>query len=130
MANPKIRKVNEKDFPTLQLDDERRIAEDFATRIYQKFSKMLKSIILFGSQTKHTSTSTSDIDIIIIVDDASIKFDQELTAWYREELGKIVANNPYKRELHINTVRLSSWWLDLIRGDPVVINIWGFFQSS
>jgi len=109
--------------PTLKLTTERDIANDFSTKAYKKFDKMIKSIILFGSYTKHTSTSTSDIDIIIIVDDASIAWDQELVAWYREELGKLIRKNPYKKELHINTVRLVTWWQDLIKGDPVVINV-------
>lgn len=119
----KINKVPEKESPTLKILGEREIAMDFATKVYEKFNKIVKSIILFGSQTKHTSTSTSDIDIIIIVDDASLNFDSELTSWYREELGKVVALNPYKKELHINTVKLTTWWQDLMRGDPVVVNI-------
>jgi uncharacterized protein (UPF0332 family) len=57
------------------------------------------------------------------VDDASVQFDQELIAWYREELGKIISANPYKKELHINTVKLTTWWSDLLRGDPVIMNI-------
>lgn len=112
-----------KELPTLKIIVERDIAQDFAAKVYQKFDKLIKSIVLFGSQVKHTSTSTSDIDIIIIIDDASIKFDQELIAWYREELGKVIAANPYKQELHINTIKLTTWWQDFIRGDPVVINI-------
>ncbi len=108
---------------TLRIVTERDIANDFAMKVYKRFDKMVKSIVLFGSQTKGSSTSASDIDIIIIVDDASIAWDQELIAWYREELGKLVRQNPYKKELHINTVRLITWWQDLLRGDPVVINI-------
>jgi len=96
---------------------------DFATKVYKKFSKMIKSIIHFGSTVKHTSNSTSDIDVIIIIDDASIGWDEELIAWYREELRKIIQNNPYNRELHINTTKLTVWWKDLLMGDPVVINI-------
>lgn len=117
------RKANPKDFPTLKFVTENDIAMDFAQKAYEKFNKMIKSIVLFGSTTKHTRTSGSDIDIIIIVDDASVQFDQELTAWYREELGKVIMANPYRKELHINTVRLTTWWNDLLRGDPVVINI-------
>lgn len=123
------KKVSEKNVPTLKIINEREIAEDFATKVYQKFDKIIKSIILFGSQTKNTSTSTSDIDIIILLDDASVKFDQELIAWYREELGKIIQSNPYKQELHINTIKLTTWWQDLIRGDPVVINIIRYGES-
>lgn len=118
------RKIKEaEELPTLKLVTEREIAEDFAAKVYQKFDKIIKSVVLFGSQTKQTSTSTSDIDIIILIDDANIRFDQELIAWYREELGKLVSVNPYKKELHINTVRLNTWWQDLLRGDPVVVNI-------
>ncbi|MEK6935271.1 MAG: nucleotidyltransferase domain-containing protein [Nanoarchaeota archaeon] len=110
-------------YPTLQLKSERDIAMDFAEKVYQRFDKMIKSVVLFGSQAKHTAVSGSDIDIIIILDDASIKFDDQLTLWYREELGKIVSENPYKQELHINTVKLTTWWNDLTKGDPTVVNI-------
>ena len=117
------KKINPKDFPTLNLIDEREIAMDFSQKVCQKFGKLIKSVILFGSAVKKTNVSSSDIDIIIIVDDAYVKFDQELIAWYRQELGKIISANPYKQELHINTVRLTTWWNDLIIGDPIIINI-------
>jgi len=109
--------------PTLQLKTERDIAMDFAQKVYTKFDKMVKAIILFGSSVKHTNVVGSDIDIIIIIDNASIKFDEKLVVWYREELGKIVKTNPYKKDLHINTVTLTTWWNDLTRGDPTVVNI-------
>lgn len=115
--------IDKKNVPTLNLKSESDIAMDFATKIYKKFNKIVKSVVLFGSTTKQTSVAGSDIDIIIIIDDASIKWDQELVAWYREELDKILRRNPYKKSLHINTIKLTTWWIDLIRGDPVVINI-------
>jgi len=118
---PKISKSSTPE--TLKLVSDKEIGMDFATKVYKKFSQIIKSIILFGSTTKQTALSTSDIDIVIIIDDATIKWDPELIAWYREELGKIVRRNPYKKELHINTVRLTTWWQDLIHGDPVVINV-------
>lgn len=114
---------NEKKTETLNLSDEKEIALDFATKVYEKFNKLIKSIILFGSQTKGSAIKTSDIDIIIIVDDASVIWDEELISWYREELAKLIMKNPYKKELHINSIRLTTWWEDLINGDPVVYNI-------
>ena len=119
----KQNKIAHKDYPTLRILSEKDIALDFAVKAYEKFDKLVKSVILFGSQTKNTSISGSDIDIIIIIDDSSIQWDQELIAWYREELGKLIKINPYKKELHINSVKLTTWWQDLMRGDPVVINI-------
>ncbi len=112
-----------KNIPTLKLKSERDIAMDFSAKVYQKFDRLVKATVLFGSATRNDQTTGSDIDIIIIVDDATVRFDEELIVWYREELGKIIETNPYKRDLHINTIKLTTWWQDLMRGDPVVINI-------
>ena len=108
---------------TIKITNERDIALDFATKVYQEFDQMIKSIILFGSSAKKIATPESDIDIIIIIDDVSIRWDMELIAWYREELGKLIQKNPYVKPLHINSVKLSTWWNDIIKGDHVVINV-------
>jgi len=117
------KKVDKKNIPTLDLKTESDIAMDFATKVYKRFNKLIKSVILFGSVVKKSNVSDSDIDIIMIIDDVSIRWDQELIAWYREELEKLIRRNPYKSSLHINTIKLSTWWEDLINGDPVVINV-------
>lgn len=114
---------------TLKIVRERDIAMDFATKVYSKFGKMLKSIVLFGSTAKKTNASDSDIDIVIIIDDCSVQWDDELTSWYREELGKIIKENPYKKTLHINTTRLSTWWDEMLRGEPLIINIIRYGES-
>lgn len=107
----------------MHLENEREIALDFASAVHIKFDKMVKASVLFGSQAKNTATDKSDIDMIFIIDDAAINWDMELIAWYREELGKLIAEKNYNKELHINTVKMTTWWQDLLRGDPVVINI-------
>jgi len=112
-----------KNIPTLQLKKENDIAMDFAAKVFKKFDKIVKSVILFGSTTKQETVTGSDIDIIILIDDVAINWDQELIAWYREELEKIIKASPYQKALHINTVKLSTWWEDLLRGDPVVLNV-------
>lgn len=106
-----------------KLAGNREIAMDFAARVQEKFDRIVKASILFGSQTKNTSTQNSDIDIVLVIDDASIEWDLELIAWYREELGKLIKAKDYGRDLHVNTVKLTTWWQDLIHGDPVVLNI-------
>jgi len=119
----RITKVLKEISPTLGISGEREIAMDFAMKVYEKFDQMIKSIVLFGSSARQIATPDSDIDIIIIIDDVSVKWDNELIAWYRKELGKIIVKNPYAKALHVNTVKLSTWWDDMMRGDPVVINI-------
>ena len=116
-------KLDSKKYPTLKIKTRRDIAMDFAEKIVTKFDTLVKAVVLFGSTSKNTSGPGSDIDIIIIVDDATIKFDEKFTIWYREELGKIVSNNPYKSDLHINTIKVTTWWEDLIKGDPVIVNV-------
>ncbi|MBX4196039.1 nucleotidyltransferase domain-containing protein [Candidatus Pacearchaeota archaeon] len=102
---------------------EKEIAMDFALKVHRRFDRIIKASILFGSQATNTATSSSDIDIVLILDDASINWDMELVSWYREELAKMVSNAEYNRDLHINSVKLTTWWHDLLYGDPVVINI-------
>ena len=116
-------KTNPKNFPTLHLKTEQDIAMDFSLKLYKKFNKIIKSTILFGSTVKQSSAAGSDIDVMILIDDVSINWDQELIAWYREELDKLLRKNPYEKALHINTIKLSTWWEDLLKGDPVIINI-------
>ena len=113
--------------PTLKLSNEHDIAADFANKVYKHIGKPIKSIILFGSAAKGVSAPKSDIDVVIVIDDASIEWDDELVAWYREELGNLIKANPYTKPLHINTVRLTTWWQEMMRGEPVVLNIirWG-----
>jgi predicted nucleotidyltransferase/uncharacterized protein (UPF0332 family) len=111
---------------TLESDQE--IAYDFAVKAYKKFQDVVKSIALFGSTAKHTATSKSDIDIIIIVDDCTVLWDEELIAWYREELAKLISGEKYKKDLHINTVTLSTFWKEIKEGDPVAINVLRYGQ--
>jgi predicted nucleotidyltransferase len=121
--------ANPANYPTLNIAKDLDIAMDFATKTYERFNKIIKSIVLFGSTAKQTAVSDSDIDIIMLIDDVTIDWDQELISWYREELDKLVRKNPYKKSLHINTIKLSTWWDDLIRGDPMIINVIRYGES-
>lgn len=119
------KKVKRKISPNVTFNpkNEKDIAMDFAADVHKRFADLIKASVLFGSQAKNQQKPGSDIDIILIIDDASINWDMELIAWYREELGKIISNNKSSVDLHINTIKLTSWWKDLMHGDPVVINI-------
>ncbi len=119
LKTTQTRRANKKSGLTTPTD----IAMDFAAEVHKRFENIVKASILFGSQAKDTANTDSDIDIILIVDDAAIEWDMELVAWYREELAKLIALSTYRKDLHVNTVKLSTWWDDLMHGDPVVINI-------
>jgi predicted nucleotidyltransferase/uncharacterized protein (UPF0332 family) len=121
-AKPK-KEISKEKIKTLQLMTDHEIATDFAIRAYDQFGKIIKSVVLFGSVEKKTISHNSDIDMIIILDDVSIQWTEELVAWYREELSKLLQRNPYTGTLHINTIKLSTWWDSLLKGDPVVLNV-------
>jgi predicted nucleotidyltransferase/uncharacterized protein (UPF0332 family) len=127
---PQVSKLVKKEkHKTMLIVGEREIALDFATKVYKEFDQMIKSIVLFGSSARRKSSPGSDIDIIVIIDDVSVKWDMELIAWYREELGKLIQKNPYRKPLHINSVKLSTWWNDLLKGDPVIMNVLRYGDS-
>ena len=117
------KEVSKSKVRTLQLMTDHEIATDFAVKAYEQFGKIIKSVVLFGSVEKKTISHNSDIDIVIILDDVSIQWTEELVAWYREELSKLLQANPYTGTLHINTIKLSTWWDSLLKGDPVVLNV-------
>jgi len=106
-----------------KITNEKNIAMNFAMKAYKRFDKLVKSIVLFGSTAKNTAGSDSDIDIILIVDDVSIQWDDELIGWYRNQLKELLSENRYIKPLHVNSVKLSTWWSDMLRGDPVVVNV-------
>jgi len=107
----------------LDLKTDSEIATDFSVKLYKKFGKIIKSVVLFGSVAKMSESKNPDIDIIILIDDVSVSWSLETIAWYREELAKLLEKNKYVNELHINTIRLTTWWDDLLKGDPVVLNV-------
>jgi len=105
------------------LEEDYRLTYDLAVLLHSTFKDLIKAVVLFGSVAKRTPKKGSDIDIAILVDDATIKWDREAIAWYREELKKIVSKIPNGERFHINTITVSSFWDNLIIGEPAVINI-------
>ncbi len=105
------------------VSQDKEIAMDFASKAYQKFRDIIKAIAMFGSVTKEKATEKSDIDIVIVIDDCTINWDDELIAWYREELAKLIASKKYKKELHVNTVTLTAFWEEVRAGEPLIINV-------
>ncbi|MFA5796597.1 MAG: hypothetical protein WC916_00995 [Candidatus Woesearchaeota archaeon] len=105
------------------------IAYAFAKEARKEFKDLLKAIVLFGSTARKYQVAqesgkkipSKDIDILLIVDDVSVVFNQELIQTYRIILEKIVAKT--SRRLHITTLRFTNFWEYIRAGDPIAINI-------
>ncbi len=109
--------------PRVALKSDYDVAYDFSLKAYELFQPTIKSIALFGSTAKGTGKPLSDIDIIIIVDDATIYWDEPLRAWYRNKMQHLVASLRYSKKLHIHTVTMTAFYDQMLAGEPVVINI-------
>ena len=106
-----------------RVDRNYKIAYDLSTKIYKKFRHIVKSIVLFGSTAKHKPSKKSDIDIMIIIDDCIVDWDEELIGWYRGELSRIVEADKNRDKIHVTTVTLTTFWAEVKAGEPMVINV-------
>lgn len=97
-------------------------ARKFASKIYNEFGTFIKGIILFGSSTQAPNSLKKDIDILIILDDITVKFSRELIETYRIITEKCVADVAPDK-LHIQSMKFSQFWEYARVGDPVAINI-------
>ena len=104
------------------LHEDIQIARKFAKLIHQEFGTFISSTILFGSAVKNIPNPKRDIDILIILDDTRTQFTPELVQTYRIILEKTIAKVNPKR-LHIQSMKLTSWWEYVRAGDPVAINV-------
>ena len=96
-------------------------AKTFATRVYKEFGEFIRAIVLFGSTTKNKE-NPGDIDILIILDDVRIEFNEEIVQTYRIITQKIIADTDVKR-LHVQSMKFTSFWEYVRAGDPVATNI-------
>lgn len=107
---------------TLYSKDDRELARKFAAKIYKEFGNFLKAVVLFGSAaTREKRSASSDIDILVIVDDVTLQLSQELITTYRIIVEKHVLET--SERFHVTTLRLTSFWEYIRAGDPVGINI-------
>ena len=106
-----------------RLKTDKDIAYDFSLKAYEEFKEVIKSVVLFGSVAKNTAKKGSDIDIIIIIDDCVIDWDQELIAWYRQELKELIEKQSYGERIHLTTITLSAFMEEVRIGEPAVINM-------
>lgn len=98
-----------------------RIARNFSKEILLEMKELVRSIVLFGSNTHDTLKQNSDIDILIVLDNISVFVSDELREAY-----KIITSNltgKHSNKIHLMTINLSDLWDMARKGDPVLINI-------
>lgn len=96
------------------------IAYAFSKEIHKELNDLLKAIVLFGSAARQKE-GTHDIDILLIVDDVSMRLTPELTQAYRIVVEK--TSQKVSPKLHITSMKFTTFWEYMKAGDPIAINI-------
>ncbi len=115
-------KEREKKNTSLYLNEDLEIARKFAKLMYKEFGSFISAMVLFGSATKNVPDPKKDIDVLIVLDDVRIQFSRELIETYRILAQRAIAATEPQR-LHIQSMKLTSFWEYVRAGDPVAINI-------
>ncbi|MBI4159480.1 hypothetical protein HY500_04475 [Candidatus Woesearchaeota archaeon] len=97
------------------------IARSFAGKVYKEFGKFISGIILFGSVTDANRDQKGDIDILIIIDDVHIILAPEIMETYKIIVEKAILD--ISKKIHVQTMKLTSFWEYVRAGDPVAVNI-------
>ena len=104
-------------YPTEDL----KVAQHFAQELKNELGDFLMGVVMFGSSARKESTTHSDIDVLVVGDDATYQMTEELVEGYRIIVESLIAKVSTK--LHITSMTFTSFWEYAKAGDPVVVNI-------
>jgi len=99
-----------------------KITREFSRKLIKEMGELVRSIVIFGSNTTDTLNKDSDIDLLIVLNNVTVFVTEELKEAYRIITNKLnidIANN----KIHIMTLNLSDLWDMSRKGDPVLTNI-------
>src|SRR3989338_5571266 len=105
------------DFPV----DRRDSNIDVPNKDLEVARKFVSGIILFGSVTDFNRDKKGDIDLLIIIDYVHIVLAPEIMETYKIIVEKAIVDTSSK--IHVQTMKLTSFWEHVRAGDPVAINI-------
>ncbi len=101
-----------------------KIATAFSNEVLKELKDYIKALVLFGSTVKADKPAVAgerDIDILIIIDDLSVRITPEFVEAYRIILQKL--SMKHSKRLHITTLKFTNFWEYMRIGDPIGINM-------
>lgn len=96
------------------------IAYKFSKEIHEELGDLVKGIVLFGSAARKKQ-DVNDIDILLVIDDVSIRLTPEIVQTYRILVEKIV--HKVSEKIHVTSMKFTSFWEYVRAGDPIAVNI-------
>ena len=106
-----------------------KIAEIHKTMVIKKFEKYILSYVLAGSLTQGRATSSSDIDVWIVIDDTDVK--KMTRAELKDKLRAIIIGmgmeagemTGIKNKLNIQVYILTDFWDSLKEANPIIFTL-------
>ena len=108
---------------------EYQLAEKFSVALKKELGDFIKATILFGSAARAVEHKAKpektlhehDIDVLVIVNDITLVMSPEVVEAYRVITERTAAK--ISKQLHITTMKLTSFWDYMRNGDPVAVNM-------
>jgi len=97
------------------------LTKKLSEKLKSELKDLLKAVVLFGSAARGTNKQSSDIDVLLVLNDLSIVLSKEVIVSLRvliENNAATISNN-----FHITTMPLSQFWDYVRNGDPIIVNI-------
>src|SRR3989344_3545556 len=97
------------------------VARKFASQVYKEFGNFISALVVFGSTLDKERPKKGDIDVLIVLNDVHVILSPEIMETYKIIVEKAIID--ISTRLHIQTMKLTSFWEYVRSGDPVAINM-------
>lgn len=98
-----------------------KLTEEFSKKLKEELGELLKAVVLFGSAARGTPDKESDIDVMLILNDLTVVFSNEVVSSIRVIIENVASSISDK--FHITSMHLSEFWEYARQGDPIIVNI-------
>ncbi len=111
--------------PGVILDKDLSLVYSFASKVSSKeyLGGFIMGVVLFGSVMRDEATKSSDIDVLVLVDDVTNEITSEMAGAYSLTIASILAKLNAQNKIHVTTLGLVRFWDGVRNGDPIVMSI-------
>lgn len=111
--------------PGVIKNDDINLVYSFAGKIASKeyLGGLIQAVVLFGSVMRKEARETSDLDVLVLIDDVSNEITSEMASAYSLTVSSLMAKLNAQDKLHLTTLGIIRFWDGVRNGDPVIMSI-------
>lgn len=84
---------------------------------------LIQAVILFGSVSRGESKEESDIDLLVLINDADNEITTEIASTYSLVSGSLLVKLNAQGRIHLTTLGVMRFWDGVRMGDPVIMSL-------